>query len=141
LTVTFAPSGEPVIVSSARLAHAGQRILERAQVLRDPGILGGGQRLAEVLFGVQPVAERHLAAAELPGGPRRGHQIVGLLEERQRRRVSPVLAQLDPLADQRLRLRRIRRAGGASRTDHPQDHRQRGHDEPLARSPPRKALA
>ena len=67
------------------------------------------QRLAEIAVGCDEVPELQLTQAELGRGPRRSRYLIGLREHRQRFAGLVVGAQLHPLADQRLRLLRLRR--------------------------------
>ena len=86
------------------IADRRERAVERRAMLLDPGVRGRGERLFQVRLGLDPAAERLLRERALGQRARRRRELIGALEQQERARVLPLLAQLHALQDEPLGL-------------------------------------
>ena len=79
-----------------------ERRSQRSVVLLHPWIAGNHQRLTEVLFRLDPMAEAELAQTQVASDPRVAQQVVRLLEQWQSLPVVVLAPQGDAVANQAL---------------------------------------
>ena len=101
LTVTWAPGTPPSIWTWPMWARiVVSACVDGRAVLANPGGVLRGERLADMLLGLRPQAERLLDEAELRGGVRAALDGVGALELVERGAVVALPAELDPAVDE-----------------------------------------